>query len=116
MPGLGTTKVEKMGKLLTSPRLADSTRGLKKSAAPNLESLRRDDRHVGAEAMELSAHLGYNPECIAFPSHPEIIRVTVGTRGGPVPEPCLHTFVEARESLFPATPLPLSSPWHKINS
>ena len=57
-----------------------------------------------------------NPECIAFPSHPEIIRVTVGTRGGPVPEPCLHTFVEARESLFPATPLPLSSPGHKINS
>lgn len=67
MPGLGTTKVEKMGKSLTSPRLADSTRGLKKSAAPNLESLRRNDRHVGAEAMELSARLGYQSRVHCLP-------------------------------------------------
>ena len=56
-----------MGKSLTSPRLADSTRGLKKSAAPNLESLRRDDRHVGAEAMELSARLGYQSRVHCLP-------------------------------------------------
>ena len=57
---------------------------------------------------------GTDPECIAFPSYPQSIQVT--TYGGPVPEPSLHTFDEARWSLFLVTPLPLSSPWHKISS
>ena len=39
VPGIGTTKVEKMGKLLASPRQADSTRGLKKGAAPRIWNL-----------------------------------------------------------------------------